>query len=122
MECPNCKAVIPKKDLKCKECGTYLPWIDPETGEKRYVPNYLAPSILVTIFCCFLTGIICLIYATQVNGRLIAGEYEKAVQASMNARLWCWISVGAAVAYLFVLVMMYGAFILAIFAGGVLSQ
>lgn len=97
MKCPNCSTDNPAKALKCENCETILPWIDPDTKEKRYIPNYLAPAILVTIFCCFPLGIVGLIYAAQVNGRLIAGEYEKAVSASLSARLWCWITFGVGI-------------------------
>ena len=64
-----------------------------------YMPNYLAPAIIVMIFCCFPLGIIGLIYSTQVNGRLIAGEYDKARTASRNARMWCWITFAAGLAF-----------------------
>jgi hypothetical protein len=56
------------------------------------VPNYLVQSILVTLFCCLIGGIIAIINAAQVNGKLAAGDVEGARRASDQARKWCWIS------------------------------
>ena len=55
---------------------------------RPHVPNHLVLAILVTIFCCVLTGIIAIVYAAQVNGRLDAGDYERAKRASDSARTW----------------------------------
>ena len=72
-----------------------------------YMSNYLAPAIIVMIFCCFPLGIVGLIYATQVNGRLIAGEYDKARMASRNARMWCWITFAAGLVFWSMYVVLY---------------
>ncbi len=113
MKCPNCSTENPTKALKCVNCEAILPWIDPDTKLKRYIPNYLAPSILVTIFCCFPLGIVGLIYAAQVNGRLIADEYEKAVSASLNARLFCWITFGVGILFWCFYMFLYAVIIMA---------
>jgi hypothetical protein len=56
----------------------------------------------VTLFCCLPTGIVGIIYASQVSSRLSVGDYQGAVHASRLARLWTIISlvifVAAAVA------------------------
>jgi hypothetical protein len=54
----------------------------------------MVQSILVTLFCCLIGGIIAIVYSAQVNSKLAAGDYEGAVQASENAKRWCWISFG----------------------------
>ena len=56
-------------------------------------------------------GIVAIVYAAQVNGKLAGGDYEGAVSASNNAKLWSWISFGGA-AVIFVLY-----FLLIMFAG-----
>lgn len=56
--------------------------------------NYLVQAILVTICCCIPGGIVAIVYAAQVNGRLAAGDYAGAVNASNNAKTWCWVSFG----------------------------
>lgn len=55
-------------------------------------PNYLAWSIVVTILCCLIGGIVAIIYSTQVSSRYMAGDYEGAERASRNARTWIIVS------------------------------
>ena len=64
------------------------------------VPNYLVQSILVTIFCCapLPLGIVAIVFAAQVNGKLAAGDYAGAVSASKQAKMWCWIAFGVGLA------------------------
>lgn len=50
--------------------------------------NWLAESILVTIFCCLPFGIVGIVNAAQVNSRLSAGDYEGALRASKEAGKW----------------------------------
>jgi hypothetical protein len=64
------------------------------------VPNYLVPAILATLFCCLPFGVVAIIYAAQVDGKLQAGDYDGAVQASTKAKLWSWVSFGAGLAIL----------------------
>ncbi len=64
----------------------------------RNVPNYLPQAILVTLFCCLPFGIVAIVYAAQVNGKLQVGDYEGAVTASDNAKKWCWIGFIAGIA------------------------
>lgn len=58
----------------------------------REVPNYLLQAILCTVFCCQPFGIVAIVFAAQVNGKLAAGDYHGAVSCSNSARTWCWIS------------------------------
>jgi hypothetical protein len=58
------------------------------------VENYLVFAILVTVFCCIPAGIPAIVYAAQVNGKLQAGDYVGAQQASKNAKTWCFVSLG----------------------------
>lgn len=58
----------------------------------RYVPNYLVQAILCTLFCCLPFGIVAIVFAAQVNGKLAAGDYHGAVSCSDSARMWCWVS------------------------------
>jgi hypothetical protein len=61
------------------------------------VPNYLVWSILTTIFCCLPFGIVSIVYAAQVNGKLAAGDYAGALDASRKAKTWAWWSAGVTV-------------------------
>ena len=65
------------------------------------VPNYLVWAILITIaslcVCCIvgtIPGVVAIVFATQVNSKLSAGDRAGAEQASRNAKLWCWITTG----------------------------
>ncbi|NEQ72155.1 MAG: CD225/dispanin family protein [Okeania sp. SIO2C9] len=60
------------------------------TPSKEHVPNYLTQAILVTLFCCLPFGIVAIVYAAQVNSRLELADLEGAIQASNNAKKWCW--------------------------------
>jgi hypothetical protein len=59
------------------------------------VPNYLVQAILTTIFCCLPFGIVSIVYAAQVNGKVAAGDRAGALESSRNARMWAWISFGS---------------------------
>ena len=50
--------------------------------------NYLVESILVTIFCCLIFGIIGIVNAAKVNSEYEAGKYEGALAASKQAKTW----------------------------------
>lgn len=64
------------------------------------VPNHLALSIsaavLTLCFCCIPFGIVPVIFSTQVNSKLAAGDYAGAQSASETAKLWSWICIGVA--------------------------
>lgn len=70
------------------------PWAPP-CAPLVAVPNYLTRAILVTIFCCLPFGIPAIVYASQVNGKLQAGDSAGAQESSRKARLWCWWSVSS---------------------------
>jgi len=55
-------------------------------------PNYLVFAILTTIFCCQILGIVSIVFAAQVNSKWNAGDYQGALNASKNAKLWAWVS------------------------------
>lgn len=82
--------------------------------QPQNVPNYLVQAILVTIFCCLPFGIVGIVFAAQVNGKLSAGDYQGAVQASQNAKKWTmlgfWIGLGINLLVLaFQIIMIIGA-------------
>jgi hypothetical protein len=67
-------------------------------GLRPQIPNYLVQAILVTLCCCLPFGIVAIIYAAQVNGKIDSGDIPGAIAASNNAKLWCWVSFGIGVA------------------------
>ncbi len=58
-------------------------------------PNYLAASILTTVLCCPVFGIVGIVYSAQVNQKWAEGDYAAARSASSTALIWCWLSAGS---------------------------
>ena len=107
--CPNCGAAA---DPLTGGGPGYAPGMANPSGPmyggmQTVVPNHLAWAIIVTVLgglalCCYgvgifslVPGIVAIVYATQVNNRLAAGDYNGAVNASNNAKTWCWVATGA---------------------------
>jgi len=66
------------------------------------VPTHLAQAILTTLFCCLPCGIVSIVYASQVNGKLYSGDYHGALEASNKANTWAWIAFGSGLFFLIV--------------------
>jgi len=109
MFCPQCGTNNADNAAVCVQCGRVLravaaappmPLGTPGVvmPPAVIVPNYLVFAILATVFCCLPSGIAAIIYAAQVNGKLQAGDYAGAQEASRNAKMWCWISFGLGLA------------------------
>lgn len=64
-----------------------------ESGQMPQRPDtYLVWSIVVTVLCCLVGGIVALVYSSKVNSCYDRGDYEGALSASNSARTWCIIS------------------------------
>jgi hypothetical protein len=113
MFCPKCGKENAAGAAFCSQCGASLnvglprpatpgwspgPSVPVPGAAPAYVPNYLAQAILVTLFCCLPLGIVSIVFASQVNGKLAAGDVAGAQQASKNARTWAWVSFGLGLA------------------------
>ncbi len=122
MFCTQCGASNPDDAMICRQCGRSLTpapagGLQPRpTGPASgvYVPNYLVFAILATVLCCLPAGIPAIVYAAQVNGKLLAGDIAGAQEASRNAKMWCWISAGLGLG----VVLIYGLMM----AAGVMSH
>src|SRR6185436_9110314 len=69
----------------------------PPAGGSGTVPNYLVPAI-ISIFCCWPLAIPAIIFATQVNGKVAAGDMAGAQDASKKAKMFSFIAIGLGVA------------------------
>ncbi len=69
----------------------------PPTDSPASVPNYLVPAI-ISVFCCSPLGIVAIIFASQVNGKVASGDIAGAVDASKKAKLFSFISIGIGLA------------------------
>lgn len=83
----------------------------PPTGGTTTVSNYLVPAI-VSIFCCWPLGIVAIIFAAQVNGKVAAGDIAGAMDSSKKAKMFSFIAIGLGLAG----ILIYIIFI--VFVGG----
>ena len=65
----------------------------PSSGAPASVPNYLIPAI-ISLFCCLPLGIVGVIFAAQVNGKVAAGDTAGAMDAAKKAKLFSFIAIG----------------------------
>lgn len=66
-------------------------------GAGTNIPNYLVPSILVTLCCCLPVGVVAIIFAAQVNSKRDQGDIAGAMESSRKAKLWMFIGLGLGV-------------------------
>ena len=67
----------------------------PERIETKMEPmpsTWLIWSILVAVFCCFIPGIVAVIFSSQVSSKYYAGDIEGARRASRAAEIWIIVS------------------------------
>ena len=62
-------------------------------------------AILTTLFCCLPFGIVAIVYAAQVDGKIRQGDYAGALESSHKAKVWCWVSFGSGMAFLALFIM-----------------
>ena len=65
----------------------------PSSGAPASVPNYLVPAI-ISIFCCLPLGVVAVIFAAQVNGKVAAGDTAGALDSSKKAKMFSFIAIG----------------------------
>jgi|ERR1041384_4302347 hypothetical protein len=65
----------------------------PSSGAPASVPNYLIPAI-ISLFCCLPLGIVGVIFAAQVNGKVAAGDTAGAMDAAKKAKMFSFIAIG----------------------------
>lgn len=64
----------------------------PQPVQAPMPSTYLIWSVLTTVFCCFIPGIVAIIFSSQVSSRYFAGDYEGAKRASDRAQIWIIVS------------------------------
>lgn len=84
MYCTNCGNELPPGAIACMSCGQAIPHFPPPPN----VPNYLVHSIVATLCCCLPPGVVALVYSSQVNTKLAAGDVAGAEESSRKAKMW----------------------------------
>src|SRR4026209_1058652 len=79
----------------------------PSSGTPDKVPNYLIPAI-ISALCCFPLGIVSIIFAAQVNGKVASGDIAGATDSSNKAKKFSYIAIGLGIA-LWVCYFIFGA-------------
>ncbi len=82
------------------------------------IPNHLVWAILSTLFCCLPLGIVSIVFAAQVNGKVAAGDIAGAREASDKAKKF---AMWAAIAGIVVGVL-YAIFVVALGGMGAMSS
>lgn len=82
------------------------------------VPNNLVWAILTTLFCCLPAGIVSIVYAAQVNGKLAAGDIAGAQDSAVKAKKW---AIWSAIAWV-VVVVLYVLFFVVLGGMGAMSN
>ena len=91
--CGNCQTALPRAG-ESPAAGATPQAVGAPPAPQAQISNYLIPAIGVTLCCCLPGGIVAIVYAAQVNGKIQAGDLAGAKAASGNAKLWCMISAG----------------------------
>lgn len=64
------------------------------TGAAAAITDYLPWSIAATILCCLPVGIVAIVFSVKSNSAKAAGDLRTAAEASNQAKIWLYISVG----------------------------
>jgi len=88
MFCRECGYELADDAVTCSKCGVAT------QQSVQKIPNHLIGSILTTICCCPVFGIVAIVYAAQVNTKLVAGDIQGAIASSKKAKAWMWWGVG----------------------------
>jgi Interferon-induced transmembrane protein len=78
----------------------------PASGAPANVPNYLIPAI-ISLFCCLPLGVVGVIFAAQVNGKVAAGDTQGAMDSSKKAKLFSFIAIGLGLAFVICYVLFF---------------
>ncbi len=88
----------------------------PPSSAPASVPNYLVWAI-ISIFCCWPLAIPAIIFATQVNGKVAAGDIAGAQDSSKKAKMFSFIGIGVGIVGYVIVGLIYGVAIIAAISG-----
>ncbi len=94
MHCAKCGSPNPDNATACGSCGASLANPYGTAQARGPINNYLIPAIFSTVCCCLPLGIVSIVYAAQVNGKLSGGDVAGAQESANKAKMWFWIAFG----------------------------
>ena len=62
-------------------------------GDPADIDSHMGFAIFSTLCCCLPTGIVAIVFASQVSKHIQNGDYEAAKKSADNAQMFCWISI-----------------------------
>lgn len=69
-------------------------------GNREEMPEtYLVWSVIITLLCCLIPGVVAIIFSASVSSKYYAGDIEGARRASRNAQIWCIVSIIAGIVW-----------------------
>ena len=71
----------------------------PSSGAPASVPNFLVPAI-ISLFCCLPLGVVAVIFAAQVNGKVATGDTAGALDSSKKAKMFSFIAIGLGLVFI----------------------
>ncbi|XP_064210361.1 proline rich transmembrane protein 1B isoform X2 [Anguilla rostrata] len=71
----------------CTPYTIYMTSRPPDQEQMSLPKDYLVESLLVTIFCCLMSGLIALMYSYEARAALARGDLREGERASQRARL-----------------------------------
>jgi len=88
----------------------------PAYGAVPRISSYMGWAIATLILCFWPTGIVAVVYASQVGNKLTVGDYAGAQESSRKAKMWCWVTFGIGIAWVVAVIIIY-----AVLAAAVIS-
>jgi hypothetical protein len=74
----------------------------PAYGAVPRIPSHMGWAIATLILCFWPTGIVAVVFASQVGNKLALGDYAGAQESSRKAKRWCWITFGVGIAVIII--------------------
>lgn len=100
-------AVAPEPQLYQQPTSAYNPNQRGVLDNTLPIPKtWLVESILVTILCCLIFGIIGIVNASKVESKYYAGDYEGSLKASKEAGKWVKFAIFGGLAYIVLVIIM----------------
>lgn len=62
------------------------------TPDSPMPPTYMVWSVVMTVCCCFIPGIVAIVFSAQVSSKYYQGDLEGASKASRRAQIWIIVS------------------------------